>query len=204
MGGMFGGASGAPKAFSETGVIDSHGRFVTKQYDDPKIQSAMSAFAGSDPQQAIIFIELPDKPVRVGDSWTMPMSGGKIMGLENAKMKLTFVGTGEVHGHPVWKVRVSGHYPIAMDMGKILSKMGSMGGQGANADAMKKLSMTITGTMELSGSGAVDQRSGKTVALNNGVTMHVNVSMNSPQSSGQPTSMKMDVKMLSEMNLKGY
>jgi hypothetical protein len=203
MGGMMGTRSmNIPKQVKELGTLDARNRFVLTDVDNSTPSSFMNlGSAGAGAQASGVLVELPDHPVKIGDSWNMELAGMDKAGMNDRTLKITLVGPGEVNGHSVWKVKVTGRVPVAMDIGKMLGAGGSsQTGPGA---AMLK-GMKMTGTMVYEGRGAIDRQTGKTVSLVYTVDSAMTMNMAGGQSGMGAMNMKVAGKTETSMFLKGY
>jgi hypothetical protein len=152
--GMIPGAGEKVPAIKVTGKLDNRGRLVTQV---PKMDAQQAMFAASTQTlMAVMFVELPEKEVKVGDSWTITLPKNPFFGDMENKLNAQLSGEKTVEGVKVWVVNITGQLKTDTTLAKIMSAMG-------NADPGQE--GTIKGTADVTGEGLVDQTTGKTVAL---------------------------------------
>lgn len=166
----------APK--TEKGTLDSRNRLVIPV--DPKAkptapggQLMSMGMAGSDigAMGLLTLIELPEKPVKLGDSIEVAMPGARMatsMGVKDPKLTMKLTGEKEVDGVKMWVVSYTGEVKLDLDSSK-MSKETTDQTQGQN--------FKMTGTARISGEGLVDKATGKTISntltVNNDTTIAV-------------------------------
>lgn len=137
----------APKEIKTTGTLDARNRFtVTKK---PASSSAQMMLEQLNPTSSIVFIELPEKAVAVGDTWTFDLPKSPLFGKD--QQKLTAKLTGERDGD--WVVAITGTIKLDADLTEIMKNMPNNPLGGAQT--------TLTGTAALKGEALIDKASGK-------------------------------------------
>jgi hypothetical protein len=195
MGAAMGGAQFATqKPITVNGTIDSRNHIWSGRLDNASVPSMMNP-GGT--QGSLILIEFPDHPVKTGDSWQMEVSGMEKMGVNKAHLRVTLLGSDHLKGHPTWKVKVAGKFPLDMDLGKMMGALSGGASKNPGAAALKGMSMKMKGTMDYSGIGMIDQKTGKTLSFNYVVGSDIAMDV---------TSMKMQMvgKSINTVTLKGY
>jgi hypothetical protein len=141
--------------FKVEGKLDARGRLTTKL---PKMDPQTAMFAASTQTlTAVLFVELPEKQVSVGDSWTIAIPKNVFFGdLEN-KLTAKLTGEKEVDGVKVWIVAVTGQLKTDTSIGKVMEAVG--------AEAPGGMDGTIKGTADITAEGLVDKATGKTISL---------------------------------------
>jgi hypothetical protein len=197
----------ATKPIHESGLLDSRNRFQPSHADNSVVSSFMGMGGGGASQSAGLMIELPDHPVKTGDSWSMDIAGMSQMGMGDHRLTVTLLGPGQMNGHAVWKVKVTGHLPVSVDMNKMLGAASSSSGQGAASLSalLGSMSMTMAGSMDYAGTGVVDQKTGKTAKLDYSVASDLTMHM-SPKQGGAaaPMTIKVAGSTTCTLRLAGY
>jgi hypothetical protein len=159
-------ASELPKPKTEKGTLDVRNRLVIAK--DPKAAPAgggmgammgMSGMGPIDAQQLLTLIELPEKPVQIGDEipFGLPAAAtASSAGLKDLKLAMKVVGEKEVDGQKLWVVTYTGSFKLDLDTSKLPKK--------PDQPENPMGDITLTGSATIGGEGLVDQASGKTVA----------------------------------------
>ncbi len=177
---MMGGNQDAklPEPKTETGTMDTRNRLViTPPKDKPKNPGAggpmaMMGMGGMTNMgaQMLLLVELPEKPLKIGDSIEVLVPGAAsagTMGVKDLKMTLKLIGEREQEGQMLWVVNYAGTMKLEMDNSKD-PKAADQGPMG---------SMKMSGKALLTGEGLIDKASGKTVSnsmtINNDVKVFI-------------------------------
>lgn len=124
-----------PKSYKVLGKMNSMG-----QFSDVKIEGlpAMAMMmSGSSMSSMLNTVSLPDKGVKIGDTWDVVLPKNPMMGDSDSKMKATFVATKDVDGKKVHEISVVGPVTLNMDTSKL------------PADATGGMAMKMTGTIDI-------------------------------------------------------
>lgn len=201
---MMGGQSKIPTTVNTEGTLDWRNRFMPKSVDNAWVANAMGP--GAMGQSSAMMIQLPDRPVRIGDSWSMDMPKMQMIGMPGKPLKVTLVGRGSLHGHSILKVRIAGDISVNGDMGQIMKAMGSASTDAKNpfADAMKDMSMKMKGTIDMHGTGAIDERTGKTVSMDLAMKSDLTISITNKSAGGAPMNMSTNGTSNTQIRLAGY
>jgi hypothetical protein len=146
------------------GTLDAQNRLrvVTEAAANP-----MSMMMGSQTSGAgTAFVELPDGPVKVGDTWQVEMPKSPLM--EAQKVTSRLAGEKVHNGRPVWIVIIEG---------KLDLKMGPMELPGDGGNPMAGQRISIQGEMLLNSEGLVDKETGKTVRMESKSAMKMSTSL---------------------------
>jgi hypothetical protein len=147
-----------PQPIVQDGTIDKMGHLTLKAPD--KADKMMTIFTGvTGGLQASMFIELPNHPVKVGDSWDIVVPKGSFTGPTDQKVKVTLTGDKTVDGHSDWTVDVGGAVNIDFDSAS-LADTGP-----APTTTLGKTHILAKGTTTVKGTGLIDKATGKTVQL---------------------------------------
>jgi hypothetical protein len=148
-----------PKSIKATGKMDDRSRLL-----DFKMPDLPAALAGSRGMMGPMMVELPEKAIKVGDTWDMPLPTAEMLGAKDGKMVAKLVALEEYEKIPALVVDLSASIPIDAD----LSQMAAASG----APPMKVLAK---GKFDMKGRAIVDRATGKTLKmdLNFDTTSHV-------------------------------
>lgn len=144
---MQGAQNDAPKEIKTTGTLDGRNRFTATK--KPANSSAQMILEQLNPTSSIVFIELPDKAVAVGDSWTFDLPKSPLFGKD--QQKLTAKLTGERDG--AWVVSVTGTIQLDADLTEIMKNMPN--------NPMAGTQTNLKGGATLKGEALLDKMSGK-------------------------------------------
>lgn len=171
-----------PDPKTEKGTLDSRNRLTIGK--DPKDKASVSPLPGMEMMQGMAttpsaqtllsLIELPEKSIKIGDSWDAGLPGGASSmgaGVKDVKITIKFVGERQIDGQTVYVLATTGTFKLDVDTSKLPKK------EGAAASPMGDVKMT--GTAELSGEGLVDKATGKTIS--NSITVKNNASVHVAQ-----------------------
>lgn len=154
------------KPVVETGTLDKFGHFSLKPA--PTSDMMTLAMAGAESTEATMFIEFPDHPVKVGDSWDINVPKSIFTGMEDQTIKAKLVGDKVLDGKDVWLVDISGKIHMELDSSKLPPSTDS-----SNPLAMMKFVMK--GSVDLSGEGDVEKSTGRTLKLTSNAKMKTTV-----------------------------
>jgi len=156
MASMMGKQDNKPIKFSA--VMDNRGRLVmdtTKALDPQAMMMAGAQAAGN----SGMFVELPEKAVKIGDTWDVVIPKSPMLGKTDQKLVAKLAREDKLNGKDVYVVAVNGTLNIEIDP----SQMAPASGAGSNPMAGQK--MTVKGTVTVSGEGFVEKATGKTLKM---------------------------------------
>ncbi|HVL39561.1 MAG TPA: hypothetical protein VM328_09250 [Fimbriimonadaceae bacterium] len=147
-----------PKEVIVKGHIDARNRLTDLKPVGSGAQAMM--MAGSTSMQNVgTFIEFPDRPVKIGDTWEIVIPKMPMLGNEEGKFLGKLVGEKEHEGKPVWVLSMEGVLAIKMDMAEMLkNNPGAAGG-------IPVQNMLITGTMDVKTQALVEKATGRTLSI---------------------------------------
>jgi hypothetical protein len=149
------------KPVIETGTIDKFGHMVLEA---PKAFDLMeAAMAGTQTTQSSMFIELPNHPVKVGDTWTIAIPKSAFMS-DDQSITAKLVGDKTVDGKSVWVVDVTGNVTTVIDSTKMPSS-------GDSPSPLSKMKFVCKQFAQVDGEGFVDKATGRTVSYTTGGKM---------------------------------
>lgn len=143
-----------PKEMKFEGKVDNRYR-VTELKQAGASQNPMLAMMGSSMNYTMLFIELPEKEVNVGDSWDVNIAKNPMMGIPDTTLKATLKGEKDNNGTPCWVISLTGKIPTKMDMAELMKDQPDPSGMMANME------MIITGTMDLNTEALIAKNGGK-------------------------------------------
>ena len=163
---MLGQTPKPPEPKTEKGTLDAHGKIVMVKDPNAKKMSSMPGMdmlpglemAGS-AASLLACMELPENPVKIGDSWdlALPASlGAGTPGVKDPKMTVKLVGEKDLDGRAVYVFATTGSFKLDMDTSKMPKKEGEAPPQFGD--------VKMTGSADLVGEALVDKSTGQTIA----------------------------------------
>jgi hypothetical protein len=142
-------AGDAGKKTTMKGTLDHLGKLVLPPPTNPNDpMTSVASMANS------IGLQLPEKAVKVGDTWEVVLPKNPFMGDQEQKLTARVVGETTVKDRPALKVAMDGTLNLNVDMTKMLEKSESpMAGQ----------KMFVKGTAEFKMVGLIDRETGQTL-----------------------------------------
>lgn len=149
-----------PSEFVGKVKIDDRYRVVAQEggRTDPRMLMAMGASAGISP-----FIELPEGPVKPGDSWEVVIAKNPFLGDKEAKLKATFKGDSSLEGKSGHLIEMAGTIAVDANLTKIMEEMAKSGNDPTGGMAAG-MNMTMKGTMDIKMTAVLDKGTGKLLA----------------------------------------
>lgn len=147
-----------PKTFSVTAKMDKLGNVSESKVEGLSQQQMM--LAGSSQSMAgISGVVFPEKPLKVGESWNMPISKNEMMGIDASTIKATLSGEKTIDGISTWEIEIAGKLPLKMDTSKMPQGADPTGG------SVPATNMTMKGTYVIKSKAWVEKTSGKLIAM---------------------------------------
>jgi hypothetical protein len=148
---------------------------VTKAKLDDRYRLTQATTSGLTPQaqmmmgmsgsnSSAMFFELPEKPVKLGDTWEVSMPKNPMFGEKEHKLIATLVSLKEYDGAPVYEFSVRGKFDFDVNMADIVKAMAAApGAAGAdpNAPDLSGMDMRMKGIISISGSALVSRADAK-------------------------------------------
>lgn len=163
---MMGGSTAKlPDPKTEKGTLDNRNRLVIAQAPNAgtntqggggMMSMGMPGMAAASAQTLLSLIELPEQPMKVGESVEVPIpntAAGTAAGIRDLKMTLKLVGERVVDGQTLLVLAFSGDMKLDIDSSK-----------SPNAANNPMGNMKMSGTAKLSGEGLIEKATGKTVS----------------------------------------
>lgn len=138
-----------PKSMKANGKIDERGRVLEMKMPDlPATLGAGGGLAGP------MMVELPERAVKIGDTWDMAIPTADMLGAKDAKMTAKLIAIEDYETIPALLVGLSASMPIDADLGNAV--------QASGAPPMK---MLAKGKFEMKGRAYVQRSNGKTLSM---------------------------------------
>lgn len=138
-----------PKAMKATGKVDDRSRLL-----EMKMPDLPAALAGSQGMAGPLMVELPEKPVKVGDSWDMPLPTAETLGAKDAKIAAKLVRLEDYEGLPAYYIELVSSIPIDADLSKV-----------AEASGAPPMKVLAKGKFDMKGSAYVERATGRTLKM---------------------------------------
>ena len=146
-------AAQKPGPLVQKGKLDVRGRMTL----DPVAPTDALADLMSGTQGALaagMFVEFPEKAVRIGDAWDVVVPKSPYLYDADQKLTETLIGEREVAGTPVWVVSLKGTLKTAIDGAKLPTTKSS-----------GPLPVLVQGEDVLTGEGLVEKATGRTLSM---------------------------------------
>ncbi len=146
-----------PKEVKVAGALDVRNHFTavpTKPSADTMMTNLLSS-AGTATQ----FFELPEGPVKVGDSWEVVVPKNPATGGKESRLKATLTGERTENGTAVWVVALDGTIAIDLDMTEMLKANPDMAG-GAQLGSMK-----VVGSLVIKAEALLEKAGCRTISV---------------------------------------
>jgi len=158
-----------PKEMKLSGKLDARNRIAIDASKTPDAMMTMNAMMmGSSPSSSITFVEFPEKPVNIGDTWTFPAPNNPVFGKNPQTLTAKFLGEKEFNGTLVWSILVSGKLQIDANMADL-----AKGQEGAD----QAPNMTMKGTADVTGEAFIDKTTGQTVQYTSTIVQKMTMDM---------------------------
>ncbi|RYG25925.1 hypothetical protein EON82_05340 [bacterium] len=146
-----------PAPLTQKGKIDARGRITFERVAQPG--GIGTLLSGSESTLAAgSFVELPEKAVKVGDTWDIVIPKSPMVFDADQKLTAKLTGEKEVDGVPVWVVSVRGVVKTAMDSSKIP-------GSKPIQSPLGPTTIRVTGQDDITGEGLVEKSTGRTISM---------------------------------------
>lgn len=142
-----------PKPVVTKGTVDPLNRLRIATEAAKADQDMLTSVLGGEDSQAIAgaFLELPDHPVKDGDTWRVTVPKNGVM-KEDQYLTATRVDQEDLDGTQVWKVNLTGTLVTAIDSVTLPDSAGPMAGQ----------KMGLKGSIDVTGTAYIDAKTGQT------------------------------------------
>jgi len=159
-----------PGPIVQTGTIDKLGHLALEA-PTGKQDATVNVFLGvTGGLESSIFVELPNHPVKVGDTWDIVVPKSTFTGDDDQKITAKLTGSQTVDGHDAWTVDLSGTINIKFDSGSVPVPQ-------AGSDTLSKTHIIAKGVNTLKGTGTIDKATGKTLTLDTSGSMNTAIEL---------------------------
>lgn len=158
-----------PKEVKSTGKIDSLGQ-VTELKAESTGMAEMMVLGSQQMSNALMMITFPDKAIKIGDSWKMPVPDSKIAGIKGASLDAKLVGQKDLGGTMCYEITTEGTVPMKLNLSDIAGDAGVPEG------------MVMSGNIVMKGTSYVEVASGRLIEFSGTIK-----STNSMDMAGQGT-----------------
>lgn len=164
MAAMMGQGPEMPREFTMKGKINQFGEVTGLAAPQLGAQGGMGAglmmmLGGGGQQLVVPTLKFPENPLRIGDSWEIPMPPNPMLGMEAQKMKATLVSQRDLDGLMIYNIALKAQSPLAVDMARLMEAQGAAGNEMAGFLA----DMKISGNMDTSAVVWIEQETGRIV-----------------------------------------
>lgn len=158
------------KPFVLTGTVNSLG---STKFDLTKLNMTQALeVSGGSPAEGLI-MQMPEKAVKVGDTWDVKIAKGATSYPEDQALKATLTGEKDLDGAKVWVITVVGKAKVDMNTAQFPDDPDATGA-GAN------LKLHLTGAADVNSTVFVDKASGKVLRSEEKVKLHGQAELASP------------------------
>ncbi len=146
----------APKTIKTTGKINDRNQMTMNPDKSAKADPMTQLMGGTSAGASVMFVEFPEKPVSVGDTWTFNLPKTPMYGKEAPVVNAKLVGEKDFNGTKVWIVSTDGKIKLNVDLGEMMKDQ--------PGNPMAGQSMIMTGNIDMTGEALIDQANGKTLS----------------------------------------
>lgn len=165
---MAGALGKKPEPVNITGKIDTRNRLTLDKIPGAD-QMAMMMGGAQSATSASMFVELPEKAVKIGDSWDVVIPKSPFTGKEDQKLTAKLVESRQVDGKDVWVISVEGPMKIEFDSATVPKD------PKASDNPMANMRLVIKGTVGMKSEGLVDKATGKTLSMKSSGKIKLNM-----------------------------
>lgn len=145
--------SNMPKPTTTKGTLDVRGNL---EMEKGKMTTAQAMMAAQDAGGNPCIMVLPEKAVKVGDTWTIKVPKGDMTYPEDQTITAKLVGDKKYKDKDVWVISTTGTVKIDVDTAKFPDDPDATG-------PMANMKMHFTGPSEMTGETLVEKATGKTL-----------------------------------------
>lgn len=150
-----------PKEMIVTGKIDNRYRLTEAKQKGLTGEAALMMNM-SNANQTSMFIELPEKPVKVGDSWKFSMAKNPMLGEKDHQLTATLKGLAIHEGIPAFEIEISGKIELDVNMAEAMKKAAETSGGAGGAEALLGgMDIVVKGSIGVGGKVFLAQKGGR-------------------------------------------
>lgn len=183
-----------PKTMTATGKLSNRYQIKELKYKEQNMQMMMGSMGASNIMQ--FFIELPENPVKAGESWDVKIPPSTQLGnTKEIVLKGTYLGDGVEGGFSGRRVQLTGDVPLNVDLGKMMEEAAkSNPGADPSGGMMAGMKMLVVGSVKMNLTGLHEKESGKLLVGN--MKMNVTAKVELPD-----MGMSIDTKGVSDIKI---
>jgi hypothetical protein len=151
-----------PKEMVVKGKLDDRYRLSQAQAIGAKTSDAQMLMSMAGSSSTTMFVELPEKTIKVGDSWTFNMPKNPMTGDKEHALTATLVSLKNHHDVPVYEIAFKGNAIYDVNLSEAMKKASQGGGGGGMVDMIANMDAKLKGNIEIEGSSLIARQGGKT------------------------------------------
>ncbi len=159
-----------PKSYTVKGKVDNRNQVTNVKLDGLSMQQQMMA-AGVQSMANLSGVAFPENPVKVGDTWDVPVPKNEAMGTEASVLKATLVGEKKQDGIDTWEISLVGKLPVNMDLSKLT------GGNDPTGGSIPDMKVLMKGTNTIKATLLVEKSSGRTISMDGNLDSDQNIDL---------------------------
>lgn len=139
-----------PKEVKSTGKIDALGQVMDLKAESTGMPEMM-VLGSQQMTNSLMMITFPDKALKIGDTWKMPVPDNRMAGIKGASLEAKLVGQKQVAGIDCYEISTEGTIPMKMNLSDVAGDAGVPEG------------MVMTGNIVAKGTAFVEFATGRLV-----------------------------------------
>lgn len=141
-----------PKEVKSTGKVDTRGQ-VTDLKPESVGMAEMMVLGSQQMANSLMMITFPENPVKIGESWKMPVPDTRMAGIKGASLDAKLVGQKEVDGIACYEIATEGTIPMKLNISDLAGDAGVPEG------------MVMSGTINAKGTSFIEIATGRMVTF---------------------------------------
>lgn len=139
------GGEDIPKEMVMKGKLDDRYRLTEAKAVGPASQAQMMmSMSGSG--SSAFFFELPEKPVKVGESWKVVLPSNPFLGEKEHSLTAKLIAIKDVEGESAYEIHVEGEIELDVDLSEAMKKAFEASGEsGGLGDMLAAMAMKMKG-----------------------------------------------------------
>ncbi|MFN8138617.1 MAG: hypothetical protein U0R49_02345 [Fimbriimonadales bacterium] len=167
-----------PKEIITKATIDERNRIKmeapkTGEGNSNNMMQMMGMMSGMGDPTGTLGVEFPEKAIKVGDSWEVPVPKNPMLGDVTAKLNAKLVAEKELNGVKVYEILITGKIPVDVDT----EKLAKANPQAAAQNPFGGMQMIMKGTVDTSTTMLVSKTTGVTLSVESTQKSNINVEM---------------------------
>lgn len=167
-----------PKEIITKATIDERNRIKMEapkpgEGNSNNMMQMMGMMSGMGDPTGTLGVEFPEKAIKVGDSWEVPVPKNPMLGDVTAKLNAKLVAEKELNGVKVYEILITGKIPVDVDT----EKLAKANPQAAAQNPFGGMQMIMKGTVDTSTTMLVSKTTGVTLSVESTQKSNINVEM---------------------------